>query len=84
MWYAEVSPKALQDLALQGKISNRIISWRLMLRVLQGTHEEIISQSWLQRENYYGLKEKLEPKASNELDANVFNPLSVSAQVRFN
>ena len=45
MWYTNVSKRELQELALQGKVTNRIISWRIMLEILTGTHDEKIEQS---------------------------------------
>ena len=84
MWYSNISCKDLQDLSLHGKVTNRIISWRLMLKVLSGSHDDMISQSWSHRSHYYSLKSDLEPKSSAELDPNVFNPLSQHSQVIFN
>ena len=84
MWYTNVSKRELQELALQGKVTNRIISWRIMLEILTGTHDEKIEQSWKMRKDYNSLKEELEPKATEELDPLVFNPLSQNNNVRVN
>ena len=55
-----------------------------MLKVLVGTHDELIDQSWQMRKIYSDLKSELEPKLSDELDPKVCNPLSVHEKVKFN
>jgi hypothetical protein len=84
MWYANMPLKDLQELAVKGKIKNRVISWRLLLKVLSGRHDTIIQQSWTMRHQYYQLKEKLEPKSAVGMDTSVFNPLSQHPEVRIN
>lgn len=74
----------MQNLALSGKITNKIVAWKLMLGIIKGTHDEQITQSWDQRAAYSSLKQTSEPRFSVELDPNVFNPLSQDQKVRFN
>lgn len=84
MWYANISHSELKNLTLERKITHRIVAWRIMVKVLEGTHDEIIAQSWEMRKRYYELKEKLEPRASEELSPAVFNPLSQDSKVIIN
>ena len=81
MWYSSISPSDLQALSLKGKITNHIIAWRIMLKVLSGAHSSMLSQCFSPRSRYYSLKSSLEPKASLDLDPNVSNPLSQDSKV---
>ena len=81
MLYASISPSQLSINLLEGQSQDRFISWRILLSVLSGSHDEMIKQSWEMRKSYYTLKKALEPEASQELDPTVFNPLSQNTKV---
>lgn len=84
MWYVDISRSQLEEMALKGLVSNRIIAWRIMLNILTGSHDQQIQQSWQMREAYYAKKQSLEPKASSNLDPKIFNPLSQDSKVKIN
>lgn len=84
MWYADITRPQMEERAMKGLVTNRIIAWRIMLDVLRGSHSEKISQSWEMREDYYSKKHRLEPQTPSNLDPVIFNPLSKDTQVKFN
>lgn len=84
MWYADISLSELQTKSISGHIQDRLIAWRLMLGVLSGTLDEMVSQCWSQRNSYYSMKNELEPQLDENLPAEVFNPLSQNNKVLSN